>query len=597
MRSAEFPFPQLPLAAPDEGVDSAALVAREADRFVQAGIARMTGGVSPAAISLAFADWAQCLALSPGKRLELARKAGRKWLRYAWYLSRLAQGGDCPCCIEPLPQDKRFAADAWQQWPFNAVYQAFLLQQQWWHNATTDVHGVSPHHEQVVNFCVRQWLDACAPSNLPWLNPEVLAAARDSGGRSIVEGMQNFADDARRAALGEPPAGAGAFVPGVQVAVTPGKVVLRNRLMELIQYAPQTETVHPEPILVVPAWIMKFYILDLSPAHSLVKYLVEKGHTVFMISWKNPGPDDRDLSMDDYLHLGVMEALAAIGRIVPGHKIHATGYCLGGTLLAIAAAAMARDADERLATMTLLAAQVDFEEAGELTLFIDDSQVSLLEDMMAAQGFLDTRQMAGAFQLLRSNDLIWSRRLKEYLIGERPPMTDLAAWNADATRMPYRMHSEYLRRLFLRNDLSGGRYLVDGRAVSLADIVVPAFAVGTTKDHVAPWQSVYKLHLFTGSEVTFVLASGGHNVGVVNPPDAGYAESSFQVATHKQGARHIDAGTWGQHTPTQTGSWWPVWERWIADRSAPPEPPPGMGNADAGYPPVGNAPGQYVLQR
>ena len=585
-----------PNAAVDEQVDTAALVAREADRFAQANVARATFGVAPVALTLAFADWLLHLAASPGKQVELTRKASRKWLRYAWFLAGAAQGGTRPC-IEPLPQDKRFSAEDWQRWPFDAIYQAFLLQQQWWHNATSDVNGVSPHHEAVVTFCVRQMLDAWAPSNFVATNPEVLAAAMATGGLNFLIGMQNFAEDARRTLLGEPPIGAGAFVPGKQVAVTPGKVVLRNSLMELIQYAPQTQAVHPEPVLIVPAWIMKFYILDLSPANSLVKHLVEHGHTVFIISWKNPGPADRDVSMDDYLRLGILDALAAVGRIVPAAKVHAAGYCLGGTLLAMAAAAMARDADERLATVTLLAGQVDFEEAGELTLFIDDSQVSLLEDMMAMQGFLDTRQMAGAFQLLRSNDLIWSRRLKEYLIGNRAPMSDLMAWNADATRMPYRMHSEYLRRLFLHNDLAEGRYQVDGRAVSLGDIAVPVFAVGASKDHVAPWHSVYKLHILTDTELTFLLASGGHNVGVLNPPDKGFEGAGYQVATRARGAHYIDPDTWAQSTPSHDGSWWLVWRHWLSERSGKPAAPPELGNAGAGYPPLGDAPGDYVFQK
>ena len=578
-------------------VDAAALVARQTDQLAQALLAGWTHGISPVAISLAFGDWAMHLLASPGKQVELARKWSRKSLRYAWFMARLLQGEDCPACIEPLPVDRRFRHAGWQRFPFNATYQAFLMQQQWWHNATTDVHGVSPHHTQVVNFCMRQMLDAWAPANFPWSNPEVLAETGESGGANLVRGASNFAEDIRRSVLGEPPAGAEGFVPGVQVAVTPGKVVHRNQLIELIQYSPQTSTVHPEPILIVPAWIMKYYILDLSPESSLIQYLVKAGFTVFAISWVNPGPAERDLSMDDYLRFGVLDSLAAIGAIVPQAKVHATGYCLGGTLLAVAAAALARERSHPLASVTLFAAQVDFEEAGELTLFIDHSQVALLEDMMAAQGFLETRQMAGAFQMLRSNDLVWSRTLRHYLLGRRGPMTELMAWNADATRMPYRMHSDYLRRLFLGNDLTAGRFPVEGKAVSLSDIDVSMFVVSTRDDHVAPWRSVYKLHLFTETELCFVLASGGHNVGVVNPPKSAFAGSGYQSATRARGAHYIDALAWAQRAPSQTGSWWPLWVKWLTERSGRHRRPPPMGRSDRGYPVLCDAPGSYVHQR
>jgi len=574
----------------DEDFDAPALMALEADRVAHAYAARASAGLSPIAVALAFGDWAMHLAAAPGKQAELTRKSMRKWLRYANFLGHAVRGVDCPLCIEPLPQDSRFADQAWKQWPFNAIHQGFLLWQQWWWNATTGVRGVSPHHEDVVTFTMRQLLDLWSPSNFPWSNPEVLRAAWTQYGLNFANGAANFAEDWRREKLGEPPAGAEAFLPGRDVAVTPGKVVFRNRLMELIQYSPTTEKVHPEPILIVPAWIMKYYILDLSPHNSLVKYLVDRGHTVFMLSWKNPAPQDRDLSMDHYRRLGVMAALEAIGRIAPQRKVHAAGYCLGGTLLAIAGAQMARDDDERLASITLLAAQVDFEEAGELTLFIDDSQVSLLEDIMSAQGYLEPRQMAGAFQLLRSNDLIWSKRVREYLLGTRAPMNDLMAWNADATRMPYAMHSEYLRRLFLRNDLTAGRYEVDGRPVALTDIRVPLFAVGTTRDHVAPWRSVYKIGLNTDIDITFLLASGGHNAGIVSEP--GRDGRSYQLSTRQHGEPYLDPDAWAAQTPRREGSWWPEWQRWLAQHSgAQDAPPPAMGAA------LCEAPGEYVLQR
>ena len=333
---------------------------------------------------------------------------------------------------------------------------------------------------------------------------------------------------------------------------------------------------------------MKYYILDLSPQNSLVKYLTDQGFTVFMMSWKNPGPEDRDLGMDDYRTLGVWPRSMRLSAIVPNEKVHAVGYCLGGTLLTIAAAAMARENDDRLRSITLLAAQTDFTEAGELMLFIDESQLAFLEDMMWEQGFLDSRQMAGTFQMLRSNDLVWSRMVREYLMGERQPMTDLMAWNADATRMPCRMHSEYLRHLFLDNDLAEGRYMVAGKPITLTDVRVPIFAVGTTRDHVAPWRSTYKINLQTDTEVTYLLTTGGHNVGIVSEP--GHDGHSFQVRTKKHEDRYLDPETFLANTPRKEGSWWPEWAGWLTARSGTPIAPRAIGA------PLCDAPGTYVLQ-
>jgi len=565
------------------------------DRPLHAAIARWTGGISPLALAQAHTDWSQHLLFSPDKQIELVEKAARKWSRYLEFCPRACCGDpNCEICIDPLPQDKRFVGEAWQRWPFNGIYQGFLLTQQWWHNATNDVPGVSKHHEDVVSFAARQALDVISPANFPLTNPEVLDATIEQGGMNLVRGAMNFWEDWHRTTGGEKPAGATAYKVGRDLAVTPGKVILRNRLMELIQYAPATERVYPEPILIVPAWIMKYYILDLSPENSLVKYLVEKGHTVFMISWKNPSGEDRDLGMEDYRRLGVMAALDALRAIVPKQPVHAVGYCLGGTLLAIAAAAMARDGDERLKSVTLLAAQTDFTEAGELMLFIDEAQVSFLEDMMVGPGYLDAKKMAGAFQLLRSNDLIWSKMVRNYLMGERRGMNDLMAWNADTTRMPYRMHSQYLRQLFLNNDLAEERYRVDGRPISLRDIRVPIFALSTISDHVAPWRSVYKIQTLTDTDVTFVLSNGGHNAGIVNPP--GHPKRHHQIATHKENENYLDPDAWQASAVHHGGSWWPCWQGWLERRSGHPVKPPKGGDARKGYKPLGDAPGTYVLE-
>ena len=565
------------------------------DKGVKAGIAKLTAGLSPIALAAAYADWTLHLASAPGKQLQLLEKAGKKTWRLASYAGFCATHPDTSkTCIDPLPQDRRFRSQNWQKWPYNLFYQSFLLNQQWWHNATTGVEGVTQQHENVVTFAGRQLLDVFSPSNYVLTNPDVVEQTIREGGTNLLRGWQNYIDDASRLYAKQKPVGAEAFEVGRNMATSPGKVVFRNRLIELIQYAPTTDKVRPEPILIVPAWIMKYYILDLSEHNSLVRFLTGQGFTVFMISWKNPDQGDRDLGMDDYLSLGVMDALDAATAITDSETVHAIGYCLGGTLLSIAASAMAREGDKRLGTITLLAAQTDFTEPGELQLFINDSQLAFLEDMMWDQGYLDTTQMAGAFQLLRSNDLIWSRIVHDYLMGERTPMIDLMAWNADATRMPYRMHSEYLRRLFLNNDLAEGRYHVGDRPVTISDIRAPVFMVGTERDHVAPWRSVYKFNLLCDTDVTFVLTSGGHNAGIVSEP--GHPHRHYRIATLAKDAPYFDPDRWMAQVDPVDGSWWPALADWLGKHSGAAATPPPLAPKDKGYPPLCDAPGTYVYQ-
>jgi polyhydroxyalkanoate synthase len=562
------------------------------DRLLHAAQARITGGVSPTSLTLAYLDWAVHLAGSPGALQRLADKAVRKAERLAAHVAEYARDPTAPACIEPLPQDHRFDDPLWRTPPFNVLGQGFLLTQQWWHNATTGIEGVSKHHEDVVAFCARQALDVWSPSNFVLTNPEVLARTVHEGGSNLRRGAANLVEDWLRTAAGQPPVGADAYPVGKKVGITSGVVVFRNRLMEVIQYRPTTEEVHPEPVLIVSAPIMKYYLLDLSPENSLVRYLVERGHTVFAVSWHNPDDGDRDLGLADYLTSGIEAALDAVTAIVPDRHVHAVGYCLGGTWTSIVAAAMARDGDKRLATLTLLATQTDFTEVGELSLFLDEDQVTYLEDLMWDRGYLDKTQMAGAFQLLRTADLLWSRMVRQYLLGEREPMTDLMAWNADATRLPYRMHSENLRSLFLGNDLAQGRFMAGGRPVSLTDITAPIFMVATERDHVCPWRSVYKLGMLADTDVTFLLTSGGHNAGIVSPP--GHPHRRYRVATHHEGERRLDPDTWQRSTPVQPGSWWPVWQAWLAERSSSPAVPPSLGAPAVGYPGLGEAPGTYV---
>ncbi|MBJ3777531.1 PHA/PHB synthase family protein [Acuticoccus mangrovi] len=581
----------------DDAADDNGDAYRAIDRLREALAAQVTLGLSPAAVALATIDWAMHLSMAPGKRMELADKAVRKATRLAAYVGEAATHADATPAIAPLPGDRRFASEGWSQQPYAFLAQAFLLNQQWWHNVTHGVPGVSQHHQDVVAFATRQLLDMASPSNTPFTNPEVIDRTITSAGANLLEGYFNFVEDVRRNIAGEPPAGTEAFVPGKTVAVTPGKVIYRNHLIELIQYAPTTDEVLAEPVLIVPAWIMKYYILDLSVHNSLVRDLVSRGHTVFCISWRNPTADDRDMSLDDYRRDGVMAALDAVNAVVPDRKIHATGYCLGGTLLSIAAAAMARVRDDRLASVTMFAAQTDFTEPGELALFIDDSQMHVLDSIMWHRGYLASNQMAGAFQMLRSNDLVWSRIVHDYMMGERTPMNDLMAWNADATRMPYRMHSEYLRRLYLHNELAAGRLMVDGHPAALQNIRVPMFVVGTERDHVAPWHSVYKIHYLTDTDVTFVLTSGGHNAGIVSEPH--HPHRHYRIALKRITDPCISAEEWFETAPTEEGSWWPAWSAWLAAHS-PQErvAPPPMGVAGSpDYAPREDAPGTYVFQR
>lgn len=557
--------------------------AGELDGLLHAIEARLTGGVSLLGMEMAFQDWLLHLANAPFRRAELLRAAWRQWGRMLPVLA-----GET--AIEPARTDPRFRDPAWLKPPFSYYAQSFLLAEQWWSEAAGGLPGVSRSNQRIVSFAVRQLVDMTSPSNVPWLNPEVIWATASSGGGNLLAGARNFFTDLTETMTGGP-AGQDVFEVGVDLAATPGKVIYRNELMELIQYAPTTATVAREPVLIVPAWIMKYYILDLSAQNSLVRYLVGQGHTVFIISWRNPGAEQHNLSLDDYRTQGVMAALDVVGDVCPGEKVQACGYCLGGTLLTIAAAAMARDGDDRLASMTLFCAQTDFSDAGELQLFITEAQLAVLDDVMRAQGYLDSHQMSGAFQLLRSNDLIWSRLIRNYLLGRRDQPNDLMAWNADGTRMPARMHGEYLRRLFLEDALAEGHYRVGGSPVVVSDIRVPMFVVGTETDHIAPWRSVFKIHLLNDGDITFVLTSGGHNAGVVNEP--GHRGRRYRLQERPADARYVSPDDWLASAPVTEGSWWPAWTEWLTGHATGSRPAPAMGSQR--FAPLCDAPGTYVL--
>lgn len=565
------------------------------DSALQTAIAKLTHGISPAVLLLAYTDWYYHLLLHPAKQTELLHLYKNNVMNLASHLFK-NMPGKTDDKLPPLTNtsDKRFNDESWQHYPFNYLYQSFLLTQEWWHSAATDIRGASKHHLDIVDFTIRQYLDALSPYNYPFLNPQVIQETYKRHGENFIDGMHNFLDDYKRIIEDAPPEGADKYCVGKNVATTNGKVIAQNKLMELIQYTPQTKQTFEHPILITPAWIMKYYILDLQPDYSLVEYLISKGHTVFMISWKNPDVSYKNTTMQDYLDLGIRAAVDTIKEIIPNEKINLLGYCLGGTLAAIACAAYARDQDDIISSLTLFASQTDFTEPGELGLFIDESQISFLESMMQQKGFLDTHQMAGAFQLLRSNDLIWSRMLHDYLLGKRKPLNALMAWNSDATRLPYKMHSEYLRNLFLTNQLAEGKYLVDNKPIALTDITTDIFVVATEKDHVSPWLSVFKINLLTSANVTFTLTSGGHNVGIVCPPDTEEA-CYFRSQTLHETDHYIDPETWYNQTKPIEGSWWPTWEKWLAKHAGNKTQPPKIDANKKGI--LYDAPGKYVLEK
>lgn len=577
--------------------DPAMMDANKAEHFDQkfrSALAQMTRGMSLTELALAYSDWISHLAISPGKRLQLTESLIRKLTALGVYNVRALVGArnNAPA----KTSHSRFSGEAWQRWPFNTFAQSWLVTRDWWREATTDVTGVGKEHGLLVAFMADQVLEAISPANFPPTNPEVQKTTRQERGQNFLRGIRNLVADRKREITGEAPPGAENFVVGKDVAITPGKVIYQNSLMELIQYSPTTVEVGAEPALVVPAWIMKYYILDLSPKNSMVKYLLDQGKTVFMISWKNPTAEDRGITMADYQNLGVMAALDAINAVVPNKKINAVGYCIGGSLMYIVAAAMARDGDDRLQSLSIFASQADFREAGEIRRFLGEGIIAQLDALMHKRGYLGIENMGGAFMALRSADLIWGPKVDRYMLGKESSLNDLMAWNADGTRMPYTMHSEYLRKLYMDNDLAEGRYLVNGKPISVGDINVPLFVVGTVTDHVAPWKSVYKIHgLNQANEVTFLLTTGGHNAGIISGPS--HPRRSYQMHTHKVGDKQIDPDTWFTTVESQAGSWWPAFSEWLDQQMSGTVKPPAMGAPKRGYKALRDAPGEYVLQR
>ncbi|WP_237050539.1 PHA/PHB synthase family protein [Microvirga ossetica] len=499
------------------------------------------------------------------------------------------ENGDVRPLAVSLPEDPRFKHPAWSENPyFDLLRQSYLITSHWAESLVDTAEDLEPHTRNKARFYLTQIINAIAPSNWVFTNPELLHETFASDGENLVRGMQLLAEDIERGSghLKIRQTDTTKFEIGKNLAITPGKVIFRNELMELIQYAPTTEKVLKRPLLVVPPWINKFYILDLSPEKSFVKWAVDQGQTVFMISWVNPTKELAHKSFEDYMHDGILEALGAVEQATGERAIHALGYCVGGTLLAATLAYLAATRDTRVQSATFLTTQVDFSQAGDLRIFMDEEQVAAIERDMARHGYLDGHKMAAAFNLLRSNDLIWPYVVDVYLKGQTPLPLDLLYWNSDSTRIPAANHRFYLRRCYINNDLSQGRMKIGGVTLALSKVKIPIFHLAAREDHIAPARSVFLGARFLGGSVRFVVTGSGHIAGVVNPP----TRNRYQYWTDGPPVGELE--TWLEAAEEHPGSWWPDWQAWseAQDRRQVLAREIGGGKLT----PIEDAPGSYV---
>lgn len=573
-------------------------VAERGQRIVSDFLKRQSDGSSASADPLniggAFLEMTTRLMANPATLVQAQLGFWQDYLTLWQNTARRMMGQPDP---EPVisedPRDRRFKDDAWRENEvFDFIKQSYLLSARYFQNVVGGVDGLDQKTAQKVDFYTRQFVDAMSPSNFLMTNPEVLRKTAETGGENLLKGLSHLLADLERGKgqLRIRMTDDSKFRVGENIAVTPGKVVYQNDLMQLIQYAPTTEKVLKRPLVIFPPWINKFYILDLRPRNSFVKWATDQGHTVFVASWVNPDEALAEKGFEDYMQEGVYAALDAIEQATGERQVNAIGYCLGGTLLATTLAHMAARRDTRIKTATYFVTMTDFEEAGELGVFIDEEQLSALEEKMGKRGFLEGSEMATTFNMLRANDLIWSFVVNNYLMGQEPFPFDLLYWNDDSTRMPARMHSFYLRRMYQANDLvkPGGIELL-GVKIDLRKIKVPSYLISTREDHIAPWKSTYRATQIYGGPVRFVLAASGHIAGVVNPPESG--KYSHWVSE----TLPADPDEWFQGATELAGSWWPDWHRWVTaqDKAAKDQVParvPGTG----ALPALEDAPGSYV---
>ena len=552
--------------------------------------------LDPLNVGGAFMEMTTKLLAHPGGMVEAQIGLWRDYMTLWQNTTRRIWSGEEPApVIASDPKDKRFADPAWKQNEiFDFIKQSYLLSARYINDVVTQVDGLEPKTAQKVDFYARQFINALSPTNYAITNPEVLRQTRESGGENLVKGLNNLLNDLEqgRGNLRIKMTDMDAFKVGENIAVSEGKVVYQNALMQLIQYSPTTEQAYARPVLILPPWINKFYILDLRPKNSWVRYLVSQGHTVFMVSWVNPDENLASKNFDDYMVEGVYDALNAIEKITKSHEVNAIGYCLGGTLLAATLAHMAATGDERIKSATFFVTLTDFVDPGEIGVFVDEEQLAALEEKMTKRGYLEGSEMATTFNMLRANDLIWGFVVNNYLLGKEPFPFDLLYWNSDATRMPPAMHSFYLRNMYQKNLLSTpGGISMKGVPIDLGKVSIPLYFLSCREDHIAPWTSTYKgMQNFTHAPVRFVLAASGHIAGVINPPDGGKYNHFINEA------RPEKTDDWFSGATEMGGSWWPDWQHWVTSFNATKVAARVPGKA-RGFKAIEDAPGSYVRVR
>jgi polyhydroxyalkanoate synthase subunit PhaC len=512
--------------------------------------------------------------------LEVWQEAGQRWL------GAVEPSGAEAAAGRP---DKRFAAAEWQTNPgFRLLKEVYLLASDWLlkQGAADDMDEAERRR---ITFHLRQFVDAMSPALLLMSNPVALRRAIETGGASVAAGARNLIADLSAGRLSM--VDADAFAPGRNLALTPGKVVHRNRLIELIQYAPTTKSVHATPLLIVPPWINKYYVLDMQPKNSMVRHLVEQGFTVFVISWKNPDASMDGIGIEDYMDLGPLEASDVARDITGSSDVNVMGYCIGGTLMSLTLAVLAAKEDARFRSASFMVSLQDFARVGDTAVFMDEEGLELIERQMLERGYLDSSEMSNMFNLLRSNDLIWANVVNNYLLGNKPPAFDLLYWNSDGTRMTRAAHSWYLRNTYGENNLvKPGKIRIKDEGVDLGRITLDSYSVGAEKDHIVPWDAAWRITQLFGGDVRFVLASSGHIAGIINPPGGKGAHWTREKPKAAGSAKQ-----WLEEAVRHDGSWWPDWAAWLAARSGKKGKPPEMGSAD--HPPLEDAPGSYVLEK